>query len=36
MSNKNEIDIILNEGAKKARKTAIEVMKRVRKKLGYS
>ena len=32
----NEIDIILNEGAKKARKTANEVMKRVRKKLGYS
>ena len=36
MSNQNEIDIILNEGAKKARKTANEVMKRVRKKLGYS
>ena len=35
MSNKNEIDQILNEGSKKASKTANQVMDRVRKKLGY-
>ncbi len=35
MSNKKEIDLILNEGANKASKTAKEVMNRVRKKLGY-
>ena len=35
MSNKKEIDSILNEGAKKASITANKVMNRVRKKLGY-
>ena len=35
MSNKKEIDLILNEGAEKAMKTANEVINRVRKKLGY-
>lgn len=35
MSNKNEIDLILDAGSKKAMITANQVMARVRKKLGY-
>ena len=35
MTSKKEIDIILNEGAKRAAVTAHQVMNRVRKKLGY-
>jgi tryptophanyl-tRNA synthetase len=35
MTSKNEIDIVLNEGAKRAAETAHQVMNRVRKKLGY-
>lgn len=35
MTSKKEIDIILNDGAKRATVTAHQVMKRVRKKLGY-
>jgi len=35
MTSKKEIDIILNEGAKRAAETAHQVMNRVRKKLGY-
>ena len=35
MTSKKEIDIILNEGAKRAALTAHQVMNRVRKKLGY-
>ena len=35
MSNKKEIDLILNEGAKKAEITAKQVIKRVKTKLGF-
>lgn len=35
MENKNELDIVLQEGAKKARETANEVLNRVRTKVGY-
>ncbi len=36
MNNKNEIDKLLDEGAKKAKITADEVLQRTRKKLGFS
>ncbi len=36
MSNKEELDTILFEGAEKAREVAHDVMKRVRGKLGFS
>jgi tryptophanyl-tRNA synthetase len=35
MENKNEIDKALEIGAAKARKVAGDVLKRVRKKIGY-
>jgi tryptophanyl-tRNA synthetase len=35
MENKDELDKVLNEGAKKARLTAVEVLNRVREKSGY-
>lgn len=35
MENKNELDVVLQEGAKKARVTANEVLNRVRTKVGY-
>ena len=34
MDNKNEMDQILNEGSKKAKKVADQVIKRVKSKLG--
>ena len=36
MSNKNELDKVLNEGAQKANSVASEVLNRVRNKLGYN
>ena len=36
MNNQDEIDVILKVGAKKALKTADDVLNRVRKKLGYN
>jgi hypothetical protein len=36
MSNKNELDKVLNEGAQKANSVASKVLNRVRNKLGYN
>ena len=36
MSNKNELEKVLNLGAEKANLVALEVLNRVREKLGYN